>query len=34
MMLGIGLAEQVGLMNAMMKRFILGAPKQLLIPIT
>jgi len=33
MMLGIGLAEQVGLMNAMMKRFILGAPKQLLIPI-
>jgi len=33
MILGIGLAEQVGLMNAMMKRFILGAPKQLLIPI-
>ena len=33
MMLGIGLAEQVGLMNAMMKRFILGAPKQLLVPI-
>lgn len=33
MMLGIGLAEQVGLMNAMMKRFIIGAPSQLLVPI-
>jgi len=33
MMLGIGLAEQVGLMNAMMKRLILGAPRQLLVPI-
>ena len=33
MMLGIGLAEQVGLMNAMMKRFISGAPQQLLVPI-
>lgn len=31
MMLGIGLAEQVGLMNAIMKRFIIGAPKQLLV---
>ncbi|MBN2874287.1 MAG: AbgT family transporter [Spirochaetales bacterium] len=31
MMLGIGLAEQVGLMNAVMKRFIMGAPKQLLV---
>ncbi len=31
MMLGIGLAEQVGLMNAFMKRFIIGAPKQLLV---
>jgi p-aminobenzoyl-glutamate transporter AbgT len=33
MMLGIGLAEQVGLMNVMMKRFISAAPKQLLVPI-
>lgn len=31
MMLGIGLAEQVGLMNTIMKRFIMGAPKQLLV---
>ena len=31
MMLGIGLAEQVGFMNAFMKRFIIGAPKQLLV---
>jgi aminobenzoyl-glutamate transport protein len=31
MMLGIGLAEQVGLMNTVMKRFIMGAPKQLLV---
>ena len=33
MMLGIGLAEQVGLMNTMMKRFIMAAPRQLLVPI-
>lgn len=31
MMLGIGLAEQSGLMNAFMKKFILGAPERLLI---
>ncbi len=31
MMLGIGLAEKVGLMNAFMKKFMLGAPEKLLI---
>ena len=31
MMLGIGLAEQSGLMDAFMKRFILGAPEKMLI---
>jgi aminobenzoyl-glutamate transport protein len=31
MMLGIGLAEQSGLMDAFMKRFILGAPEKLLV---
>ncbi|MBF4693066.1 AbgT family transporter [Fusibacter sp. Q10-2] len=31
MMLGIGLAEQSGLMDAFMKRFILGAPEKILI---
>ncbi len=31
MMLGIGLAEQTGLMNAFMKKFIMGAPEKLLV---
>lgn len=31
MMLGIGLAEQTGLMSAFMKKFILGAPQKLLV---
>lgn len=31
MMLGIGLAEQSGLMDSFMKRFILGAPEKLLL---
>lgn len=31
MMLGIGLAEKVGLMNAFMKKFMLGAPEKLLL---
>ncbi len=31
MMLGIGLAEQSGLMDAFMKRFILGAPEKMLV---
>ncbi|MBS7525369.1 AbgT family transporter [Fusibacter paucivorans] len=31
MMLGIGLAEQSGFMDAFMKRFILGAPEKLLV---
>ncbi|SKC45617.1 AbgT family transporter [Maledivibacter halophilus] len=31
MMIGIGLAEQAGLMSAFMRKFILGAPEKLLI---
>lgn len=31
MMLGIGLAEQTGLMSAFMKKFIMGAPQKLLV---
>ena len=31
MMIGIGLAEKVGLMSAFMRKFILGAPEKLLI---
>ncbi|QZY54123.1 AbgT family transporter [Crassaminicella profunda] len=31
MMIGIGLAEQTGLMSAFMKKFILGAPEKLLV---
>lgn len=32
-MLGIGLAEQTGLISAVMKKLVLGAPAKLIIPV-